>query len=382
MMKRLRFNRPSTPPKSGVTLEEISARVGHLKILKLDEFIELGESTVIPGELADCGKLKEVNLKDNKLTDKRLLKLVNQCRSKQILDYVKLHCPKCISSVEVDKSKKGKKNQKLSESENTSEVDNLTHKLRILKVTDSTPVIKVTNKVKTVRPYIVACIVKNINFTDASFKKFIQLQTKLHDGICDKRNAATIATHDFKLIAPGDLTYTAMPPTELKIKPLMRNNTYTAIALFQQLQTEAENLRKEKKRNVYSGVHKYLYLLEGKPLFPCFIDNSQQVISLPPITNSDVTKMSVSTDTMLVEVTSTISYIICRNVLDEFLKELVILGFTDTCKQKETKKYNNLIVEQIKVVDTEGNMKLVYPSRADLNFDDHSIIIMREQQMT
>lgn len=111
---------------------------------------------------------------------------------------------------------------------------------------------------------------------------------------------------------PGDLTYTAMPPAELKIKPLMRDGICTAATLFKQIQTEAENLRKEKKRNVYSGIHKYLYLLEGKALFPCLLDSSQQVISLPPITNSDVTKMSPSTETMLVEVTSTTSYTVCR----------------------------------------------------------------------
>lgn len=92
----------------------------------------------------------------------------------------------------------------------------------------------------------------------------------------------------------------------------MRNNVYTGAALFQQLQTEADNLRKEKKRNVYSGIHKYIYLLEGKPLFPCLLDASEQVISFPPITNSDITKMSVNTQAILIEVTSTISYDICR----------------------------------------------------------------------
>lgn len=69
-----------------------------------------------------------------------------------------------------------------------------------------------------------------------------------------------------------------------------------------------------------------------------------------------------------------------RNVLDEFLKELVILGLTDTPEEcrEDTKKYNNLLVQQIKVVDTDGNLKLVYPSRADLNFDDHFIAVIRE----
>lgn len=55
----------------------------------------------------------------------------------------------------------------------------------------------VTNAVKNVREYLIGCIVNNINFTEESFKKFIQLQNKLHDSVCEKRNVATIATHDF-----------------------------------------------------------------------------------------------------------------------------------------------------------------------------------------
>jgi hypothetical protein len=36
---------------------------------------------------------------------------------------------------------------------------------------------------------------------------------------------------------------------------------------------------------------RYLYLLEGKPLFPCLMSGGQ-AISLPPITNGDSTKVS------------------------------------------------------------------------------------------
>jgi len=137
------------------------------------------------------------------LADKRLFKLVNQCRTKQILDYVKFHCPKLdLSNTETNKSKKGKKGQKSSESE--AIINDLSHKLKVLKVTDVTPVIKITEHIKNVRPYIAACIVRKINFTEDNFKKFIQLQTRLHDGICEKRNAATIATHDLTLIGSGE----------------------------------------------------------------------------------------------------------------------------------------------------------------------------------
>ncbi|XP_003705780.1 leucine-rich repeat-containing protein 47 [Megachile rotundata] len=364
---------------NGNQIKEIPAAINQLSCLKIlnvaDNLI-----SVVPGEIADCNKLKELQLKGNKLTDKRLLKLVDQCHNKQIIEYIKLHCPRSSGSTNANtKSKKGKKAQKLSESENSANtIENLTHKLKVLKVTNDTPEIKITKHVKNVRPFIAACIVKNLKFTEDSFKKFIQLQTKLHDGICEKRNAATIATHDVKLITPGDLTYTAKLPNELEIKPLMRNQIYTGASLFQQLQTEADNLRKEKKRNVYSGIHKYLYLLEGKPMFPCLLDSSEQVISFPPITNSDVTKMSVNTDTMLIEVTSATSYHVCRNILDQFLKELVIQGFGCPSDQETTSTYHNLVVEQVKVVDMEGNMKLIYPSRADLNFEENLITVLRE----
>lgn len=154
--------------------------------------------------MAECSKLKEINLKGNKLEDKRLLKLVKQCHSKQVLEYVKTHCPKGDpSNAEPTTSKKGKKVEKLSETRSANVMDDLTHKLKIMKVADDTLVIKVTDNAKKIRPFIAGCIIKNINFTEDSFKKFIQLQTRLHDGICERRNAATLATHDLKLIEPG-----------------------------------------------------------------------------------------------------------------------------------------------------------------------------------
>ncbi|XP_078052331.1 leucine-rich repeat-containing protein 47 [Augochlora pura] len=364
---------------NGNKIKNIPVTISQLPSLKILNIAD-NSISVVPGEIADCNKLKELYLNGNNLTDKRLSKLIDQCRTKQIIEYVRQHCPKTTNNAASNaKAKKGKKAQRCSESENTvKEINDLSHKLRVLKVTDDTPVIKITKDVANVRPFIAACIIKNMKFTDESFKKFIQLQTKLHDGICEKRNAATIATHDFNLIKPGDLVYTAKPPTALKIKPLMRDNIYTGATLFQQLQTEAENLRKDKKRNVYSSIHKYLYLLEGKPVFPCLLDVSEQVISFPPITNSDITKMSVNTETVFVEVTSVISYHVCRNVLDQLLKEIVTLGFGCTVEEKDNENYHNLLVEQVKVVDLDGNMKLVYPSRADLNFKDNLVSVLRD----
>lgn len=148
-------------------------------------------------------------MKGNALTDKRLSKLVDQCRTKQVLDYVKQHCPKKSedsgASAASGKSKKGKRNRGNSMTDNASAVNSLMHKLNVLKLNPEAAVIKITDQVKNVRPWIAACIVRDMTFDENTFKKFIQLQTKLHEGICDKRNTATIATHDLKLIQPGKI---------------------------------------------------------------------------------------------------------------------------------------------------------------------------------
>jgi phenylalanyl-tRNA synthetase beta subunit len=175
--------------------------------------------------------------------------------------------------------------------------------------------------------------------------------------VCSKRNLATIATHDFNKLPPGNLEYTTLPPTELQIKPLNRTKIMTGAELFSRLQTEANNLRKEKKRNAYSGIHRYLYLIEGHPKYPCLLNSEGVVISFPPITNSEVSKIDVGTKTILVEVTSSESLHSCKVAMEALLKELVLLVTQD------------LEVTQVRTTDPQGTLKVVYPSKTDLKFE-------------
>lgn len=147
---------------------------------------------------------------------------------------------------------------------------------------------------KDIRPYILCCIVEHVNLKDDKFRKFLQLQTKLHDTVCGKREKSTIATHDLMKLPAGEpvIRFIAKEPAKFKIHPLGKTRTCTAQKLYNNLKAEAEALRKEKKRNVYSGIHKYLYLLENKTMFPCIQDSSGNVISLPPLTNGEGTKVS------------------------------------------------------------------------------------------
>lgn len=136
---------------------------------------------------------------------------------------------------------------------------------------------------------------------------------ELHQGVCDNRQKATIATHDLAKIVPkttfalaaANSTNAAAPveqpprmayfegkvPTKIKLTPLGRSAEMTAMQLYRQLNEEADQYRKEKKRNNISGIHKYLHLLKGKQLYPVLLDSSNHVLSLPPLTNADYSKV-------------------------------------------------------------------------------------------
>lgn len=72
---------------------------------------------------------------------------------------------------------------------------------------------------------------------------------------------------------------------------LYRIFIYFFIELLTQLQAEAEIIRKEKKRNTCTGIHKFLHLPQEHSLYSCVLNCEDTVISFPPITNSEISKV-------------------------------------------------------------------------------------------
>ena len=60
-----------------------------------------------------------------------------------------------------------------------------------------------------------------------------------------------------------------------------------------------EVLKKDQK------LKKYLHIIEDKPKYPVFYDAIGQVLSLPPIINSDATKITFDTKNVFIELTGT-----------------------------------------------------------------------------
>lgn len=232
-------------------------------------------------------------MEDNPIADKRLYKLILQCRTKQICDYVKQHGtdaakvdPKAEAASKASNAAGNKsRKQKQVASDEPANV------IVVHRHTDDSVKLVYMDQVKDVRPFVLCCVVKTVDLSGTNFKKFLQIQTKLHETVCGKRELSTIATHDLAKIKGSFIRYTAHDSRALEIIPLGKTKLILAQKLYDQLKGEAEALRKEKKRNIYSGIHKYLYLLDKKTVFACLEDSEGNVISLPPLTNGDLTKV-------------------------------------------------------------------------------------------
>lgn len=333
---------------------------------------------LIPKFLNKCSKLKEINLKDNPLKDKRLKKLVEQCRSKQVLDYVEKHGH--VSSESDD-------NNETCDSPCATEeptIIEVRQKITVMKPSGESQKVTVTAEAKSLRPYVLHCIVRNYAITN--MKRFLQAQNDLHDNECGKRELATIATHDLTKIK-GAVNYRADLSENIEITPLGAKTKVTAAKYYGDLRQQADIIRKEKKRSTYSGIHKFINLLEGEVFV--FFKDDEKVISLPPLTNCDETKVSTETKNLLLEVTSSVSHECCQRVMLALVKKLLLLDVQVSRSHAEGKKSKGkgtttsvvtydkpaeLILEQVRLHDTDGNFLSVFPGKGDLVFSEEEKI--------
>ena len=145
------------------------------------------------------------------------------------------------------------------------------------------------DSVKSVRPYCVAAVLRNITFTEEIYNSFILLQDKLHQNIGRERSLVSIGTHDLDTIQ-GPFTYKAMPPEDIKFQPLNQETVMSANEMF------------EKFKQTY--LKPYLQIIEGSPLYPIITDANDVVLSLPPIINGEHSKITLDTKNVFIEVTA------------------------------------------------------------------------------
>ncbi|MGC9112650.1 phenylalanine--tRNA ligase subunit beta [Acidilobus sp.] len=149
--------------------------------------------------------------------------------------------------------------------------------------------LELVNEMPGTRPYIAAAVVYNVNVDSESFlEELVQFQEKLHDTVGRRRRKVAIGFHDLSKVKSKRLRY-GMLPLKSSMVPLGRSEPMPI----------AEVLRSTEQGVKYGNIS----LAEG--LHPAFTDDSGAVLSLPPVINSELTRVEVGTRDLLIDVTGT-----------------------------------------------------------------------------
>ena len=87
-------------------------------------------------------------------------------------------------------------------------------------------------KTSLIRPFVVAAVLRNINFTQDTYESFIDFQDKLHQNICRKRTLVAVGTHDYDTVK-GPFVYDAKKPQDIVFTPLNKTENIDAVKLME-----------------------------------------------------------------------------------------------------------------------------------------------------
>ncbi len=144
--------------------------------------------------------------------------------------------------------------------------------LRKYSVKESNQKVIIDPSVKGIRPYTVCAVIKGLHFDEETIRQVIQIQEKLHVTYGRNRKKAAIGIYPLEKIT-FPITYKADSPNKIKFKPLESNREMTAAEILEEHKAGKE----------------YAHLLQGLAKYPLFIDAKGEILSMPPVINSDKT---------------------------------------------------------------------------------------------
>jgi phenylalanyl-tRNA synthetase beta chain len=137
------------------------------------------------------------------------------------------------------------------------------------------------------RPYIAFGIVKGIELGEEGLKELIQFQEKLHVTVGRNRKKVAIGIHDLRKVPSINLTY-SMVSLDREMKPLGDDK-------YMKIKDVLSNTQQGKSYgdiSVLGGAH------------PAILSDGE-IISLPPVINSEITRLEPNTKDLLIDVTGT-----------------------------------------------------------------------------
>ena len=145
--------------------------------------------------------------------------------------------------------------------------------------------VTIDKSVKKIRPYAVCAIIKNLKFTNEKIKEIIDIQEKLHGSYGRNRKKLAIGIYPLEQIKLP-ITFLAKKPEEIRFQPLEFPKEINGRQILSQ----------------HPAGREYGNLLKDCELFPIFEDENKEILSMPPIINSNKTgKITESTKEIFIE---------------------------------------------------------------------------------
>ncbi len=168
----------------------------------------------------------------------------------------------------------------------------------------------ITKAVGKVRPFMLAAVVRNIKLDDDAVVDLMEMQEDLHWGIGRDRKKASIGVHNLDAVSPP-FTFTAVEPEKAKFVPL---DTAEEMTLKEILEKHAKGIA-------------YGHLVDWAPKYPLLVDKEGKVLSMPPIINGELTRLTSKTTNLFLDVTGT-DYVAVERSLSVLATALSDMGGT------------------------------------------------------
>ncbi|MDR2623109.1 MAG: phenylalanine--tRNA ligase subunit beta [Methanobrevibacter sp.] len=155
-------------------------------------------------------------------------------------------------------------------------------------VKESNEKVYVDEEIVKIRPFIGFALVKGVDFTEGKLKQVMDFQENLHWVIGRDRKKVAIGIHNLDVVE-GPFYYFGTKKDENSFVPLDHETKTTPDEIL----------------ITHDKGSKYSHLLKGFSRYPLILDKNNNVISMPPIINGELTKITENTKNILVDVTGT-----------------------------------------------------------------------------
>jgi len=163
------------------------------------------------------------------------------------------------------------------------------------------------SKLRSIRGVLCSAVVRNVRLTEEDLKEVINVQEVLHQGIGRNRRKVSIGIHDLDKIKPP-VYYMAADPDGISFKPLGIDRKMTLNEVLKEVDKGLE----------------YGHIIKGFDKYPIIVDSTGEVLSFPPIINSELTRLTPETKGLFIDVTALDEYYASRalNILLYVLKDM------------------------------------------------------------